>query len=274
MPKSLLIIGVLCLVLSGCAAMQPPDATGPRANVPAYPVVVATEESRREEANLAWRRLSQRYGMNDSTSLDLQPGTSTLKQLPPGLTPTLPRVGDVNPTEEDFRDSLRRFITEWQPLIGADPSQLTLVDRVDEPSGVKVAKYEQRPFRYPLRGGFGDLVIRFRADRQIVGLSSSCLPNIDRVQSAVTALTPAVSAEEVATLLRNGPQTFTDTAGASQTLTFSGNQSIEPRQLVVYATPLASGGIGLHLCWEIDVTNGAIKTIYLDAVTGKVVAAA
>jgi hypothetical protein len=268
--KLLIVLSLFCFLLAGCAAMQPPDASGPRSNVPAYPIVIAAEESRREETAIAWRRLSQRYGMNDAPSLELEPGTSTLKELPPGLTATLPKVGDANPTEEDYRDSLRRFITEWQPLIGADPAQLTLVERVDEPSGVKVAKYEQRPFRYPLRGAYGNLIIRFRADRQIVGLSSSCLPNVDRVQPALAALNASIGAEEVATLLRSGPQTIT---GAAQTLTFTSSQSIEPKQLVVYAVTSPGGGIELHLCWEVDVTNAPIKTVYLDAVTGKTVAA-
>lgn len=265
-----LLVILLCLGLSGCAALQPPDATGPRSNAPAYPVVIAADESRHEEATLAWRKLAPRAGTDD-TSLDLQPGTSTLKQLPPGFIAVLPKVGDAaTPTEEDFRDALRRFIVEWQPLIGAEPAQLSLIDRVDEPSGIKVARYEQRPFRYPLRGGYGELIIRFRADRQIAGLSSSCLPNTDRIQPAIASLTPAVAAEEVATLLRNGPQTI---PGQQQTLTFTANQNIEAKQLVVYAVTSPGAGIELHLCWEIDVTNGPIKTIYLDAVTGKPVAA-
>jgi hypothetical protein len=266
-----LLLILLCLSLAGCAALQPPDATGPRSNAPAYPVVIAADESRHEEAAIAWRKLAPRAGSSDTAALELQPGTSTLKALPAGFTPVLPKVGDAaTPTEEDFRDALRRFIIEWQPLIGADPAQLSLVERVDEPSGIKVARYEQRPFRYPLRGGYGELIIRFRSDRQIVGLSSSCLPNTDRIQSAIVSLTPAVAAEEVATLLRTGPQTI---PGQTQTFTFSANQNIEAKQLVVYAVTSPGAGIELHLCWEIDVTNAPIKTIYLDAVTGKPVAA-
>ena len=119
------------------------------------------------------------------TEANLQPYTATLESLPANLPAPmyLPKVGSQTaPTEEDTRESLRRFIVEWQTLIGAEPNQLSLVERTDEPSGVKVARYEQRPFRYPLRGGFGTLVIRFRSNGQLVGLSSNCIPNADRLQ--------------------------------------------------------------------------------------------
>jgi hypothetical protein len=266
----------LALSLTSCAALQPPDATGPRSSAQPYPIIITAEESRREEAAIAWRRLSQQYGVAESVALDLQPGTSTLKSLPPGMETNvvLPKVGDAaSPTEEDLRDSLRRFISQWQQLIGADPAQLSLVERVDEPSGVKLARYEQKPFRYPLRGGFGSLVIRFRSDRQVLGISSNCLPNTDRLQPAITALSPTIAAEEVASILRNGPITVTDAAGRSQTITIAANQSVEVQQLVIYAIASPGAGIELHLAWEVDLTNAPVKTVYLDAISGKSLAA-
>ena len=178
----------------------------------------------------------------------------------------VPKVGDpAKPTEEDTRESLRRFIAEWQRLIGAKPDELSLMERTDEPSGIKVARYEQRPFRYPLRGGFGNLTIRFRGDGQIVGLSSNCIPNADRVQGALGNLTPQVTREQAVDQVKNR-QNLPATA------------VIEPRQLVVYAQPAKApqgapqSGLEMRLAWEINVTNAPVSKVYLDAISNEIIA--
>ena len=52
--------------------------------------------------------------------------------------------------------------------IGANPQELSLVERTDEAGGTKLARYQQKPFRYPLRGDYGKLMIRFRNDGKLV----------------------------------------------------------------------------------------------------------
>jgi hypothetical protein len=179
-------------------------------------------------------------------------------------------------TEEQTRESLRRFIADWRQLIGADPDQLSLVERTDEASGVKVARYEQRPFRYPLRGGYGNLLIRFRGDRQLVSLSSNCIPNVDRLQAAINGLTPAITAEEAVAHVKSKTVVTTDTNGRQQTFTIPSNAGLAARQLVVYAQPSydQNSGLQLHLAWEIEVTNGPMKSVYLDAISDQVIAVA
>src|SRR5215813_10573907 len=163
-----MLIVTTAFALSGCAALQPVDANGPRSNAPPYPISLADPAARLQEASVAWYQMSQHYGLAGKTEANLNPDTGTLQSLPANAGPiALPKVGtEAVQTEEQTRESLRRFIVEWRPLIGAEPDQLSLVERTDEPSGVKVARYEQRPFRYPLRGGFGNLTIRFRGDGQ------------------------------------------------------------------------------------------------------------
>ena len=257
----LLILTLAVLMTGACAAFQPTDANGPAANRPQYPIALSDAGARLEEASVAWYQLSQRYGLPGKTEANLQPYTATLESLPANLPAPmyLPKVGSQTaPTEEDTRESLRRFIVEWQTLIGAEPNQLSLVERTDEPSGVKVARYEQRPFRYPLRGGFGTLVIRFRSNGQLAGLSSNCIPNADRLQSALNALTPVVTAEQAVAHVK----------------TQQANAKVEARQLVVYAQPSkdATSGLEIRLAWEIDVTNGPITKIYLDALSDEIIA--
>lgn len=258
-----IIIISIVLATGACAALQPIDANGPRANEPAYPVGLSDPAARLEEASVAWYQISQHYGAPGKTEANLNPYTGTLQGLPGNTTGiVLPNIGtEPEKTEEQTRESLRRFIVEWRQLIGAEPEQLSLVERADEPSGVKVARYEQRPFRYPLRGEFGQLLIRFRPDRQVVALTSSCIPNADRVQAALNALVPKINAEQAVDHVRTQS-------------TIPANAALTARQLVVYAQPSPdqSKGLQLYLAWEVEVTNGPMKMVYLDAISDQVIA--
>lgn len=273
---SALFIIVAAFVSGGCAALQPPDATGPRSNVPPYPIGLADPAARLEEASVAWYRMSQQYGLAGKTEANLNPFTGTIQSLPANAAPiVLPKVGDeAQPAEEQIRESLRRFIVEWRQLIGAEPNQLSLVERTDEPSGVKLARYEQRPFRYPLRGEFGQLLIRFRPDRQVVSVSSNCIPNAERLQAALAGLTTKITAEQAVDHIKRQPVVAPDASGRQQTFTVPANATLKARELVVYARPAGdqASGLQLYLAWEIEVTNAPVKTVYLDAVSDQVLA--
>ena len=269
----------LCFALAltswGCAAFHPTDPNGPRANGPSDPLALSDLGPRLEEASVAWYQLSQRYGIPGRTEASLHPYTATLQSLPANLAAPiyLPKVGSpTSPTEDDVRESLRRFIVEWRQLIGAEPNELSLVERVDEPSGVKVARYEQRPFRYTLRGPFGSLVIHFRSDWQLVGLSSSCIPHEDRLQATLAGLTPKLTADEAVNRIKTQPLTVTD--ASQQTITLPANATVEARELVVFAQPSKDppSGLEIRLAWEIDITNAPIKKIYLDAISEQIIA--
>ena len=271
------ILWILTAVTTAaCSTFQPPDANGPRANTRPYPIV-AVDDNSRTTASLAWKNISTVRGVSISGEPRFNALTGTLESLPTpgGAQLFLPKVGDgPTQTEEETRESLRRFINDWHEVIGAEPSQLSLVERVDQPSGLKLAHYEQRPFRLPLRGGFGQLVIRFRADRQIVELSSNCIPNTDRVQASLATLSPQVSAEDAITHVTGREMNVIDGNGRTQSLTIGSGTQLEVKQLVVYALPAADKLLlELHLAWEIAAPNGAIKSIYLDAITGEVLAA-
>lgn len=275
-----LILTLACfalLLVSACAAFQPTDANGPASNLPQYPVALPDVGNRLEEASTAWYQLSQRYGLPGKTEANLQPYTATIESLPTSLPAPiyLPKVGSqTNPTEEDIRESLRRFIAEWQRLIGSDPNQLSLVERIDEPSGVKIARYEQRPFRYPLRGGFGHLEIRFRSNGQLVGFTSNCIPNADRLQSTLSGLPPKVTGEQAVNHIKTQSITTTNTTGQQQTVSLPANAVVEARQLVIYAQPskVPPSGLEIRLAWELDVTNGPVSKVYLDAISDEIIA--
>jgi hypothetical protein len=274
---ALLVISI-ALATGACAALQPMDVSGPRANEPAYPISLADPAARLEQASVAWYQMSQHYGLAGKTDANLNPYTGTVASLPANAGPiVLPKVGtEPEETEEQIRESLRRFISEWRQLIGAEPEQLSLVERTDDASGVKTARYEQKPFRYPLRGGYGNLVIRFRADRQVVSLSSNCIPNADRLQPALNGLTPKITAEEAIDHLKQQAITAPNVNGPQQTFTLPANATLAAHELVVYAqsSPDQSNGLQLRLAWEIQVTNGPVKTVYFDAIADQVIATA
>jgi hypothetical protein len=271
-----ILLVALSIAMSACAALQPLDASGPRANLPPYPII-ANEPARLDSAQLTWKQISQHYALTQNTVADLQPLTGTIRSLPPNLGSSvfLPKVGvEATQSEEEIRESLRRFIVDWQGLIGADPAQLSLVDRTDDASGLRTAHYRQRPFRNPLRGEFGNLTIRFQSDRKVVDVTSTCLPNTDRLQAALANLTPQITAENAVSQLKQSTFNLPASSGQTASVTLPANAVVEVRQLVDYALNSSDKqSVELHIAWEIDVTNGPIKRIYLDAISGQVLAA-
>src|SRR4051812_32005588 len=116
----------LCLVVAlwagGCAASRPPNPAGPRANEPPYPVLMVEDDDRRTDALAEWATLTRDQGITNAPAPELQPVTATIRSLPPALSAPLylPKVGEGTPmTEEETRESLRRFIGYAHDLIGA-----------------------------------------------------------------------------------------------------------------------------------------------------------
>lgn len=279
-------VGALCLC--ACAgATRGPDAGGPRAGEPPYPVLLTDDPNRREATLAAWSTLTrQENGGASAPAPELQPVTATVRSLPAAYAPSLylPKVGTgATMTEEETRESLRRFIASTSRLLGAEPAQLSLELRTDQADGTKKARYQQQPFRRPLRGGYGVLEITFTPDRRIEQLNSTCIPDAERLQRAFTNLrnqlaarTP-LSSENVAKRLAGRALTYTDPAGNAQTLTVTSADEVNVRELVVYPRPRLSepAALEIHIAWEIALgTGAAARTIYLDAVTDELLGVA
>ena len=272
--RRVIILAGTVLLFSSCAALQPPSATGPRSNDPLYPILFI-EDSHRKEATVA---ALNRLGQANETELQLQPVTGTIRSLSSQSNGALylPRVGAaVTMNEEETRESLRRFITEWQELIGSDPEKLSLVERVDQPDGSKLANYEQRPFRYPIRGNYGKLRINFTSDRRIINLTSTCIPDADRIQTALSALNLRPKAEDAIKQLREKGLAYLDAQGNKLAFTVPASSQITARQMTIYILPAKNrpDTLEFHLAWEIELTNAPVKFAYIDVVSGETVAA-
>lgn len=234
------------------------------------------QPQRREAAVIAFNRIAQRSGPGNLTEDYLEPVTATIKSLPadPATPLLLPKVGiNVEMDEDETREALRRFINDWSVLIGSNPSQLSLIERVDRPDRTKIALYEQRVFRYPLRGNFGKLQIHFTADRRLLNVTSSCLPDAERLQSVLSGINPRLAAEDAIKHVRDKGIRYTDSLGNQQTFNVSASSQIEP-QLVTYALSSSPGddSIELHIAWEVTLSNAPFKTAYIDALNDGLIA--
>ena len=187
----------------------------------------------------------------------------------------LPRVGaGAVMNEEETRESLRRFIRQWQELIGADPVKLSLTERIDQPDGTKLAKYEQRPFRYPIRGNYGKLQIHFTADRRVIDLNSTCIPDAERIQSSLSALGLRPRVEDTVKQLREKGLTYSDAAGNKASFAIAPSTVINPHWMTIYVLPSTKtpDTLEFHLAWEIEFSNAPVTIAYIDAVSGEVLA--
>ena len=271
---------VLPLLASACgAASRPPDPAQPRAGVPAYPVVFAGGEERREQAIAAWQALMRDQGISDAPLPELQPITATVRALPAqlGAPLRLPKVGSeaTFTTEEETREALRRFINSAGALLGVETQDLSLIEHKRSGDGTQQVRYQQRPFAYPLRGGYGELTISFTPDRRVLQLSSTAIPDATRLERALDQIRPRLTGEQAVARLANQTFTRTDAAGQPQTRTVRAEDERVVRELVVYPV-IGTGGppaLELRLAWEIAVgPPSAALPVYVDAATGEVIA--
>lgn len=282
-PSKLWLCAALALLYCACAATPPPDATGPRPGEPRYPVAL-TENSDRQQATLtAWARLTNEQGIASAPAPELQPVTASIRSLPalPNTPLYLPKIGDNSPQatqawDDATTEALRRFINDNARLFGAEAQQLSLVLLTDAADGTKRAKYQQRPFRYPLRNGFGELEISFTNDRRILQITSTCIPEVEQLQRAGSGIRPRYSSDEVARRMIGRTFTDTDAAGNAQSYTVQVGDVVTVRELVVYPMfrPGQASVLDFHLAWEVLVGREQKRAVYLDAITDEIIAVA
>lgn len=286
--RRLLCALALAWACGACAAAsRSPDPTRPRADEPPYPIPLAADNDRRDRALATWATLAHDAGLAaDAPAPELQPVTATLRALPPQAAGRLrlPLVeiksagketaGKEN-LDEATRESLRRFITSARDLLGVTLEDLSLVEIRDEGS-TRLAVYEQRPFRRPLRGGYGHLEIRFAPDRTVLAISSTAIPDATRFARGFAPFRAReIPADQIAARLAGRAFTYTTASGTTETRTVAAGETVNVRELVVY--PLARAAdpntLELHLAWEIAVGRAGDVLAYVDSVTGEVIAA-
>jgi len=303
-PRRLLPLAAACglaLSLAACAAAtRPADPSAPRANEAPYPVLLEASGARRDRALANWGALVT--GAAEAAvppQPELRPVTATVSGIPP-LPASLLRLPKVviearpgeparEPTEEELRESLRRFVASAAPLLGVDPRELSLVEVADAGGGARRALYRQKPFQHPLRNGYGEVSITFAPDLSVTAMSSTAIPDVEPLRRALAAVVPQLSAEDAVRALAGkavaaapaGPVAAANSnadanlnaGGAAPARTITSTEGVAARELVVFPRP-AQGSpdrVELRLAWEVDAGGaGGPSLVYVDAVTGDI----
>lgn len=273
-------LAALCLFASSCAGVSEGVEVGrPRAESP-YPVVLAPSDERRAQSLAEWKALTGAVGTASVALPELDSVTGTLSTLPAtnGVNLRLPLVGAEGAeamSEEEAREALRRFILGSRALLGVEPAELSLVEHAGASGGTRHARYQQNPFDYPLRGGYGLLEITYAPDRRIVSLTNTTVPEAAQLKR-VLAGAKTLKVDELTKALVGRAITFTDGSGQTLTRAITSAEDISIREIVVY--PVRNEGaapsLTLHLAWEVAVWRDAPRLVYLDAVNGAQLAAA
>jgi len=266
--------------MSGCAANPSPDPLTPRSGESSYPALLVDDDGGRRQASLAaWAGFTRDQGINNAPDPELHPVTATVRNIPIFSQSSLhlPLVGESRPMSEDeTREALRRFISRAGILLCGEPQQLSLIQRVDGADGVKEARYQQRPFRYALRGGYGELRIGFTPDGRVTRISSTCIPETERIRRGFVGLgQQLIPFEKVIAGVVGHAVNLITSDGAGQVLTITDKDNIRVKELVVYPIERVSepAVLEFHLAWEIVVDGTPGATIYVDSITGDVLAA-
>jgi hypothetical protein len=278
-----LIVALMLACAAGAcaAASRKPEAGTPRAD-PTF-VTLAADKDRSARALASWAALAHDAGLAiPPPTPELEPITASLRAIPQQAVGRLrlPLVeiksGGAQATKENTdeatRESLRRFITSARDVLGVTLDQLSLVGIRDEGTS-RVAVYEQRPFRRPLRNGYGRVEIRFAPDRTVLAMSSTAIPDATNLGRAIGQLRPReMPADQVAARIKGRAFTYTNASGAQQTYTVAANDAVNVRDLVIYPVARAgdAGALDLHVAWEATVGDALI---YVDALTGEIIAA-
>jgi hypothetical protein len=293
----------LAPLLCACAAMTKPAGAGaPGAgNGPKFATLEASDE-RRKTALASWKEITGQPLTTTAAATaaatattvptpELLPVTATLRSLPANLQtpPRMPLVtindksakrknGDraATNTDEQTRESLRRFMASAAPLVGVDLGELSLVEIVDAPGGARTARYVQNSFPYPLRNGYGEVSVTFTPDLRVIALSSTVIPDAESLRRSLAAVTQTVAADKAAASLANSTITYTDSAGNRQTHNITQSDALTSRALVLF--PVRREGdpqtLELHIAWEIAVGDPAAPLyVYVDAATGQQIGA-
>jgi hypothetical protein len=278
------VFTTLAFMLGACAsAARPAGAERPRGNeLPPFAVLAASDE-RRTAALANWQAVVGEQAAAASPTPELRPVTATLASLPAGLRdfPRLPLVvaGDAqNRTEEETRESLRRFLSTAAPLLGINLKHVSLVEVSDASAGggSRRALYRQDPFPYPLRNGYGAVEVTFTPDLRVVGLSSTAVPDAERLGRTLATIPKTITAAQAAAVLANRAVTYTDRAGVQQTRTLSQPDPTAARRLVVFPVrrDTAALSLELHVAWEVAAAGAdAPLLVYVDAASGDVLGA-
>ena len=95
----------------------------------------------------------------------------------------------------------------------------------------------------------------FLPNRVVRNITSTCLPDAERLQSALAPVTPKLTAADAINVVRSSDISFTNASGQLTTAQVGANEEVTPVELVtlVFPTSGRTDSLELHIAWEINV---------------------
>jgi hypothetical protein len=87
-------------------------------------------------------------------------------------------------------------------------------------------------------------------------------------------MVPKLTAEDAVTRIRAKGVPFRNDSGTESALPLSAGTEVVARDLVLYvlASRTNDNALAFHLAWEVEIGGAAPRKVYVDAITGDVVA--
>jgi hypothetical protein len=226
-----------------------------------YPGLIKDSSERREKAEREWRRMLDSYNV-PQTPPDLYPIIYTPRSLLgiSGGIKIMAAKPEPGSEEIELRLSLRNFFDRWRELIGADPTQLSLVSAKQVGDSWQLI-YQQANYPFPIAGGFGEIVASISADGRLLQIDDRLIPVIE------LPARPEVDREQAAAKVAGRTFSYTDSNGHEQRVQIAARNQVNTKRAVVLVIERADA-LEVHLAWEIVAGRSLSWTVYLDAITG------
>lgn len=255
--------------MAGCgSAVQPAVPAGGHADVPEnYPMTIVESAEHRDSMTALWTQLFETYRVPaDRRKMpDLQPFTHTPQSMlgtgPINLAGTV--TGDID--DERLRQIVRDFISKNAQLLGVNAPDLSLENVMDSGKLGKRFTFVQTSYSYPIVPPAGRLDMMVSPTGGLIQMSDTAIPVVDLPAQA------SISAADAESRVVGMTFTYGDIAGRPQSVTISDPKAVSAKRLVVYADE-GETALRIWLAWEVEAGTSMTWTVFVDAVSGKIVA--
>ena len=196
---------------------------------------------------------------------DLQPFTHTPQSILGTGPINLAGAGGAVLDDERIRLLARDFITKNAQLLGVIASDLSLENVMDSGKLGKRYTFVQTSFAYPIVPPFGRIELMIAPNGDLFQLTDTAIPVADLPAQ------PGISAAAAASRVVGTTFTYGDIAGRPQSVTISDPAAVSAKRVVVYADE-GEAALRIRLVWEVEAGTSLTWTVFVDAVTGQIVA--
>jgi hypothetical protein len=257
-------------VFAACgSSVRTPGPSGGAEGVPDnYPMTIVESTEHRDATRAEWQRLFEAYAVPPDRRKppDLARFTYTPRSILGAGPIKLATAADSGtPAEQRVRLLLSEFVTKHADLLGVTANSLSLESVTDAGQVGKRYTFVQAGFAYPIEPPAGRLEFVVSPAAEIVQISDTAIPFADLPRE------PRVTRETAEKQVVGTTFTYGDIAGRQQSVTVSDPKTVHAMRLVVYPNE-TDAALTIHLAWEVEAGSGMTWTVFVDAITGQVIA--